>query len=240
MVPTYHIVVPSGSQFHYSCTTQQLAEQLRYLSESWPATGVSFDDGHVSNYRYALPLLQRHRVRAIFFVVAGWIGRRAESMTWHQAREIADCGHEVQSHSLSHPMLTACTDAELVSELKISRQVIANNIGRAVDAISIPFGRCDQRVLRACAQAGYSRVYTSEIHYLPATADCPEIRGRFMVTRTTKLRDLQRMMTATDRDLFLVRAQHQCKLLARRAIGESAYHWLWGALRFRRAMHSGY
>jgi peptidoglycan/xylan/chitin deacetylase (PgdA/CDA1 family) len=40
----------------------------------FPAVGITFDDGHVSNWVYALPLLKERGMRASFFVCTDFIG----------------------------------------------------------------------------------------------------------------------------------------------------------------------
>ncbi len=40
----------------------------------YPAVGITFDDGHVSNWLYALPLLKTRNMRATFFVCTDFIG----------------------------------------------------------------------------------------------------------------------------------------------------------------------
>ena len=43
---------------------------------------ITFDDGHANNLRYALPVLKRHRVNAVCFVLTGDMGRCQK--TWYE------------------------------------------------------------------------------------------------------------------------------------------------------------
>jgi hypothetical protein len=240
---TYHLIAERETSFVYSSTCAQLESHLRTISslrdggygklaESW----VTFDDGHASQYRYAFPLLQKYCVKGVFFSIAGWVDQRGDSMTSSQLRELVSQGHSVQSHGFSHCMLTCCSGSELVRELQVSRTELQQKLGTAVDAISIPFGRWDSRVLRACAVAGYKRVYTSDPYPGVRWVEGVEILGRFMVRRSTQTEEIERILLARSNSLRLMRAGHEFKKLARRVIGEDFYHQIWGALASRRTL----
>jgi peptidoglycan/xylan/chitin deacetylase (PgdA/CDA1 family) len=157
-------------------------------------------------------------------------------MTTAQLREVVSLGHEVQSHGLSHCMLTRCSEKELATELRGSRAELEQKLGVRVDAISMPFGRWDARVLDACSVAGYRRVYTSEP--LPAALRPEELAvlGRFMVRRFTTAQEIERMVLAPRNTLRAMQAIHRCKRLARSVVGEDLYHHLWGIAASRRTL----
>lgn len=241
--PTYHLIVERETGFAYSSTREQMESHLRKIcSLRAEVLGklarplVTFDDGHASQYRYALPLLQKYGVKAIFFSIVGWADQRRDCMTSVQLRELVSTGHEVQSHGFSHCMLTRCSDSELMWELQVSRMELQEKLGSAVNAISIPFGRWNSRVLKACAAAGYKRVYTSDPHSSVRRIEGIEVLGRFMVRRSTQAHEIERVLLATDKSLWLMRAAQECKMLARRVIGEELYHHLWGALSSRQTL----
>src|SRR5262249_7061549 len=123
---------------------------------------VTFDDGHESNHALGLDLMQKHKIRATIFAIAGWMGSQPGYMDWVQLREMVELGHSIQSHSWSHRILPECSDTELQQELDRSRRTLEDRLSAAVDSISMPHGRWDDRVLRACAAAGYQRVYISD------------------------------------------------------------------------------
>ena len=62
---------------------------------------ISFDDGDVSGYTTAAPILERHGFRGDFFVVSQWIGQPG-FMSAGQLRDLARRGHGIHSHSRTH------------------------------------------------------------------------------------------------------------------------------------------
>ena len=70
---------------------------------SWPegrqmALSLSFDDGRESQWRHALPLLDRYGVRATFYPLPSAVREHVES--W---RAVVTAGHEIGNHSATHP-----------------------------------------------------------------------------------------------------------------------------------------
>jgi peptidoglycan/xylan/chitin deacetylase (PgdA/CDA1 family) len=82
-------------------------------------------------------------------------------MTWDELRELAAEGHEVGSHSLSHPILPLCDDARLREETAGSRERLAAALGAPVDSFCYPNGDHDDRVVAAVASAGYRYAVTT-------------------------------------------------------------------------------
>lgn len=124
---------------------------------------ITFDDGYLDAYERAFPILQRHCFAATIFVVTRRVGGRRDwdrsapvpLMSWHHIRELSRHGVSFQSHSATHPDLTACDDRRAREELLASRHELEDRVGVAVDAIAYPYGRFDARVLRLTAEAGY-------------------------------------------------------------------------------------
>jgi len=77
-------------------------------------------------------------------------------MTAEQLRALAASGHEIGSHTMTHPLLPQCEDAALADELERSRAVLAALTGRPVPGICYPNGDSDARVRKAAERAGYA------------------------------------------------------------------------------------
>lgn len=76
-------------------------------------------------------------------------------MTIEQVIELATRGHEIGSHTLTHPILTQLDDDELECEIGASRREFASTTGLDIDGFCYPNGDHDDRIVMAVRQAGY-------------------------------------------------------------------------------------
>lgn len=81
-------------------------------------------------------------------------------MTAAQVKSLADDGHEIGSHTMTHPMLPQCDDVELEREVVDSKAILSAVTGRSVSGLCFPNGDQDARVRRAAAAAGYAHAAT--------------------------------------------------------------------------------
>jgi peptidoglycan/xylan/chitin deacetylase (PgdA/CDA1 family) len=235
MILTYHEINEADSGYTYAVSRSRFEDHVQQLA-GLRALGrgftdklvITFDDGHVSHYRFGLPLLEKHGLRnAIFFVTAGWIEQQPGCLSWPQLKEITRAGYEVQSHSWSHQFLTKCSDAELREEVRRSKDTLEERLGREVDAISTPGGTWDVRVVKACAEAGYKRMYTSDPWFGERELGGIRVIGRFSVRRTITAESLRLVLEAEDKSLSLPRLSYQFRRAVRKVLGVQLYHKLW-------------
>lgn len=146
--------VPAAS---FARTIQELRrfETMRHFEAR-----LTFDDGNVSDYEIALPVLLQHQRQAIFFVCAGRIDAPGY-LSASQVRELSAAGMTIGSHGWDHIDWRTAQDADLQHELVGSRQLLSDLVGHRIDAASVPFGAVDRRVVKAAAAAGYRRLFTS-------------------------------------------------------------------------------
>jgi peptidoglycan/xylan/chitin deacetylase (PgdA/CDA1 family) len=114
---------------------------------------VSFDDGYLSDYAVALPMLRRH----------GWAGvlnlavqnLRPGDITAWQVRRLIAAGWEIDAHTIHHLDLTGLDAARLRYEVAGSRAAIRKTFGQPVDFFCYPAGRYDAQAIAAVRAAGY-------------------------------------------------------------------------------------
>ncbi len=136
-------------------------------NKNWTSENVlfTFDDGYQCVFENAYPLLRDAGFVGAVFVVTNYIGKKNNwdinfglkfsHMNVAQLRELHAEGWIIGSHSHNHLDLTRLPHAKLKNELRISKETLEDIIGDKVFAIAYPYGRYNQRVLEAAAEAGY-------------------------------------------------------------------------------------
>ena len=127
------------------------------------AVVITFDDGHVSSYQHAYPILQKHGFAATFFLYTDFLGG-GEGLTWAQINEMSKSGIiDFQSHSKTHANLVVRHPGEsdaryrerIDAELRVPRNVIEHNVPGKVTHHAFPFGDANQTVLERLVQTGH-------------------------------------------------------------------------------------
>lgn len=238
---TYHEILPCEPRYLYSVSVAQFEEDVRRVAKmsspdvrTGAAVRITFDDGHASQFKCALPVLEAYSMKGIFFVTAGWAGARSGYMSWAQLRDLSSLGHEVQSHGWSHALLTQCSDRQLEIELARSKDELESHLGICVDAISVPGGRWNSRILDRCARVGYQRVFVSDPWLLTKEVGRMTLSGRWMVTRHMSAGKIEELLEGRGFGMQTLRAKHFLKKSAKTLLGDNAYQTLWRILSRKR------
>ena len=131
---------------------------------------LTFDDGFAGVFDFALPILRRFGFPFAVFVVTrtltdpdapvDWIDQPPDppptTMTLEQLLELRESGATIASHSHTHRVLPALTEAECLEDLRTSREVLESLLGRPVPHVAYPRGLHDAKVRRAAARAGFT------------------------------------------------------------------------------------
>ena len=169
-----------------------LTDALLAEAEPRPRIGITFDDGFCNALRYGLETLARHQFRAIEFLVADKIGKSNE---WEQregeaheplmdvagVREWLAAGHEIGSHSLTHPFLTRLPLARAREEIAASRKKLEDLFGHAVEHFCYPYGDWNKVVRDLAQEAGYKTACTTEFGI--NTAETPPLALKRITAR---------------------------------------------------------
>ena len=130
------------------------------LVGSEAGASLTFDDGGASALQVA-ERLERHGWRGSFFVVTGRIGTPG-FLSADGVRELAERGHEVGSHSHTHPAQMARLEPDqLAEEWRRSRAALEHVIGTPPRAAAVPGGSLSSAVQQEASRAGYELLLTS-------------------------------------------------------------------------------
>ncbi len=159
---------------------------LRSSEDQPPATSITFDDGGASAPA-AAAALERRGWRGQFFITTSRIDTPGFASS-EVLRELARRGHELGSHSHTHPTyMGRLTRAELDDEWTRSRELLGELLGSPPRTASVPGGFLSEQVIASAAAAGYGLLFTSE-----PTARVADrgliVRGRYTIWASTPAR----------------------------------------------------
>lgn len=114
------------------------------------AFSFSFDDGFKTQIDNAAPVLDKYGFKGTFYVIAGSLVDQGQQLiwrygTWDGFKRLADEGHEIGSHTMTHPDLTKLAQGDIYTqgtldyELYQSKKIIEQKIGHKVITLGYPF-----------------------------------------------------------------------------------------------------
>jgi peptidoglycan/xylan/chitin deacetylase (PgdA/CDA1 family) len=132
---------------------------------------VTFDDGFLSTYTNALPILASRNVPATVYVTSGFIDSgvtddfNLPAMTWSQVQNLQNSyGWEIGGHTQTHPELPTLTTANVISQISTSNTAFSEH-GLNVTNFASPFGAYDNAVLVQLLKSYYSHRGFADIAY---------------------------------------------------------------------------
>ncbi|HOO37132.1 MAG TPA: polysaccharide deacetylase family protein [Deltaproteobacteria bacterium] len=125
------------------------------------AVVITLDDGYLSEYTQAVPILKRHGYPFCIFVFTRSVGAH-NFMNWDQLKQIRSFGGEVGSHTHTHPHLVDSSAEEIEREMMTSRQILKEKLGFEPKWFAYPFGEYDNAIRAQGIKAGYKLLLTSD------------------------------------------------------------------------------
>ena len=111
---------------------------------------ISFDCAYGNEYtKKILDVLDEYKVKCTFFTVEFWANKYSDDLI-----EIAKRGHEIGTHSKTHPNMSKLSKEQILDELTSSKSVIENLTGNKVTLFRPPYGDYDDLVIETAESLG--------------------------------------------------------------------------------------
>ena len=143
----------------------QLLETMRQRQSVPDKTvAITFDDGYISIFDTAFPMLQEFGFPFTVFINTQPINDGLDGyMSWDQIREMSDAGVTIANHMVNHPYMIDPLEGEdeasrierLRAELLESQQEIAQHTGQDHRFMAYPYGEYDVPIKRMLAEEGF-------------------------------------------------------------------------------------
>ena len=116
---------------------------------------LTFDDGPSRWTPLMLDLLHEHEARATFFVIGARVREHPELV-----KRIVAEGHELGSHTLTHPRLTEIPEDEVRAEITGGLDAVEEVLGDRPKLFRAPGFYADRRELAIVEELGLEAVFT--------------------------------------------------------------------------------
>lgn len=203
----YHYIEPLSSdnaanklRKDFTTTPEAFEEQLKHLREEGfesidlyhlyealksnmplpPKTVViTFDDGDISLYTQAFPLMKEYGFTGTIFMVTQFTEENKPGyLTWDQALEMAEAGWRLEPHTKTHPSLKGNSREYQRDQIGGSMEAIKSRIGYTPRFFAYPYGQYDNVSLEVAREVGlWGAVTTSpgDTHKLLSIYELPRM-----------------------------------------------------------------
>ena len=134
---------------------------------------LTFDDGYVKVLQHAIGALAQTQFNAIQFLPVNFLGKSNEwdvalgetsepIMDATQIRDWLAAGHDIGSHTLTHPFLTRLAPDQAREEIFASKKKLEDLFGRSIEHFCYPYGDWNSVVRDWVMEAGYRTASTTD------------------------------------------------------------------------------
>jgi peptidoglycan/xylan/chitin deacetylase (PgdA/CDA1 family) len=149
---------------------------------------ITIDDGYVSGYSVAWPILKEYGYPFTMFIYTNYVGVGGKSITWPMLEEMRDAGVDIESHTVSHRDLRHAPKGQdytawLHNEIYTSKDILEQKLGIKIVAFAFPYGTHNEIVRKMAMEAGYQALFTVYGQHMGIDAAADQL-GRYAIEST--------------------------------------------------------
>lgn len=97
-----------------------------------------------------LEILEKHQIHVTFFMTGGWVEQYPEDV-----KRIAELGHDLGNHSLTHPEMSQLSEEEIRLEIQTVHDRVKELTGIEMTLFRPPYGDYDDELITTVRDMGY-------------------------------------------------------------------------------------
>ena len=153
---------------YHVITLDQLLGFLDYR-EQIPEKSVviTFDDGWISTYDIAFPILKQYGFPATIFIYTDFVGG-GKAMSWEHIQKLSQAGFDIQCQTKTHRNLTVLKNKEsfkqyfnsLELEISYPKKLLQKKLDKECNCLAYPYGKTNNLVIAMLKKYGYRAAFT--------------------------------------------------------------------------------
>ncbi len=148
MASTVFVCVKNARNSRFAEASASRSLPIYSVAREDKKIAISFDCAWGVDYTdKLLDIMEKNDVRCTFFAVEFWVERYPEYV-----EKIIEKGHEMGTHSRTHPYMSKLKKEDIVSELSTSREAIERLTGQKVLLFRPPYGDYNNLLIDTCKE----------------------------------------------------------------------------------------
>lgn len=123
---------------------------------------ITFDDGYVSNYTLAYPILKANKQKATVFMIANFIDKNKGFLTSKELKIMDANNFRVENHTYNHDKLGTLSYIKQLATITKTKQILQKILGRQEVYIGYPYGSYNSSTKKACQKEGYKMGFSTD------------------------------------------------------------------------------
>lgn len=147
--------------------------QKRYPEGKTKAFNITYDDGVLQDVRF-VEMMNRYGLKGTFNLNSALMesefawrhpnGMTVQRLPLHRAADLYR-GHEVASHTLTHPYLSQLTEAQVLEQMAVDKANLERVTGRPVLGFAGPFHHWSPMIMDCARRCGFEYARNAEERY---------------------------------------------------------------------------
>lgn len=172
---------------------------------------VTYDDGVLQDVRF-VELLNKYNLKGTFNINSGlmenefeWVHENGCVVKRLSKDKVVSLylGHEIASHSLTHPYMDNLSESEILYELQSDKTNLERLFGKEIKGFAVPFDYYSELIEKCVKQAGFSYARISEESH-SFTPHTDYFKWKATVFHTdSNLKELSQQFIKSDKELAL-------------------------------------
>ena len=119
---------------------------------------LTYDDTDLEQYTVALPEMEKHGFKGVYFIMTISIGR-PRYMNKEQIKDLSDKGHTIASHTWDHHNVKNYTEKDWDVQFLKTKEKLEVLTGKPVKHFAYPFGLWNHAAIPELQKRGYTTAY---------------------------------------------------------------------------------
>ena len=138
---------------------------------------ITIDDGYRDSYTYAYPILKNYNFPAIIFIIANFIDRKRDFLTWDEVRAMSGDKISFGGHTKNNVYLPSVEKKEILwDETAGPKKLIKSKLSTSVDFFCYPTGGFTEKIKAMLKKAGYKGACTTNRGFVQLNKDVYELK----------------------------------------------------------------